>query len=874
MKSFGVRLAAGAGTILVVAYAIALAQKDTQAVSDSWNAETTVATGPAVPIASGDLDNWLQQPDSNINDEQTALLLGDRSGTVQQVDHSESGNLEPAIANAGFTSPTATASENQQTIVLATPEFPSPENSTVVAPLPLATGEPGFASSASETVADTAMALPEFTATGQPQPIPNSPTGFAATAADPAFGNPAFATPPAPVVAAIPVSTAGLDATTAGLSPATAGLGLPSSTLEDADIFESSGFNPEAAPQTFADTAPNPPNVLRSADPQQTQLRGLSPATAVAAAAGSIAEPATIIDAPQPLDGTSDVAHANDPNFAGGVQSLDVSPTPNPLVIYGDTVMVAPQATAQPGSRANFQTDQGAISSGTDPPSVTGISNLSESPVTMASSASEYSNQPTGMVRPNSAIALHPNATTDAPGERRLEGAQTPSVIIQKRAPAEVKVGKPASFVIHVRNVGAVEALDVEVHDRVPAGMRLVDASPTPQRQGNMLMWQIGSMPAGDERTITMQLIPEQEGELGSVARVSFEAAASVRTIATRPVLEISQQTPEKVLIGQQLEIGLTISNSGSGQATNVEIWEDVPDGLSHPEGPQLKHNLGTLAPGEVRTDSLFLKAEKAGIIRNTITLVGDDGLKTEDTVVVQVIAPDLQVSLEGPSRRFLERTASYQLNVANAGTADATNVEISVQLSRGFSFVSTDYEGQYDSNRHSVSWSLAQLPAGANGAVPLTLLPVEAGEQIIKIKADADLGIAANSERKMTVEGFADLGFSITNPKGPIEIGAETTYEITVNNRGSKPDTNVRLQVMISAGLELISVDGEAGTDGNGLVAFQPKPQLAPGQEFKYRLRVRGTTAGTHIVKAVVVSDHNAVPVTKEDSTRVYADQ
>ena len=47
MKSFGVRLAAGAGTILVVAYAIALAQKDKQAVSGSWNAETAVATDPA-----------------------------------------------------------------------------------------------------------------------------------------------------------------------------------------------------------------------------------------------------------------------------------------------------------------------------------------------------------------------------------------------------------------------------------------------------------------------------------------------------------------------------------------------------------------------------------------------------------------------------------------------------------------------------------------------------------------------------------------------------------------------------------------------------------------------------------------------------------
>ncbi len=493
---------------------------------------------------------------------------------------------------------------------------------------------------------------------------------------------------------------------------------------------------------------------------------------------------------------------------------------------------------------------------------------------TQGSASTGFAENPVSMVPPNAAAALNPNATTDAPGERRLEGAQTPSVIIQKRAPAEVKVGKPAAFVIHVRNVGAVEALDVEVHDRIPAGMRLADATPAPQMQGNHLMWQIGSMPAGDERTITLQLIPEQEGELGSVARVSFEAAASVRTIATRPMLTIEQQAPEQVLIGQQLEIGLTFANTGSGKATNVEIWEDVPAGLSHPEGPQLKQRIGTLMPGEKRNDSLFLKAEQPGIIQNTIRLVGDDGLTAEQTVSVEVIAPTLEVALEGPSRRFLERQAKYELNIANSGTAAATNVEISVQLSRGFTFVSTDFQGQYDPDRHAVFWSLAQLPAGAKGVVPLTLLPVETGEQVIRINANADLGTVAQTERKMTVEGFADLGFSITNPNGPIEIGAETTYDIVVQNSGSKADTNIRVQVQLPAGLQLLGVDGEAGTDGNGLVAFQPKAKLEPGKEFKYRVRVRGVTAGTHIAKAVVVSDQSAVPVTKEDTTRVYADK
>ncbi|NNE01250.1 MAG: hypothetical protein HKN47_28385, partial [Pirellulaceae bacterium] len=71
-------------------------------------------------------------------------------------------------------------------------------------------------------------------------------------------------------------------------------------------------------------------------------------------------------------------------------------------------------------------------------------------------------------------------ATLGQPGDRRLEGVQSPSVVIHKRAPSEVKVGKPASFVIQVQNVGSAEALDVRVHDRIPEGMRLHDATPRP----------------------------------------------------------------------------------------------------------------------------------------------------------------------------------------------------------------------------------------------------------------------------------------------------------------------------------------------------------------------------------------------------------
>ena len=474
------------------------------------------------------------------------------------------------------------------------------------------------------------------------------------------------------------------------------------------------------------------------------------------------------------------------------------------------------------------------------------------------------------------APALSPEAelVLAEPGDRRLEGMQTPSIVIQKRAPEEVKVGKPATFVIHVQNTGSVEALGVQVIDRVPAGMRLLDASPAPRIEGDLLTWQLGALEPSGERTVTLQLVPEREGELGSVARVTFEAAASVRTISTRPDLKIVQRAPEQVLIGQQLEIELEVSNPGTGVATGVILQEDVPDGLEHPKGKQLDNVIGSLAPGEVRRQVLRLRAVAPGQIQNIVRLVGDDGLTTESTVNVQVIAPQLALELEGPNRRFLERQATFNVNLANVGTADATNVELVAYLDRGFSFVSTEYEGQYDPAKHAVYWSLAELPAEGHGSVPLRLLPIQEGERAIRLEAVGDLNLAAQHEKVVSVDTLAELTFSITDDSDPIEVGSDVTYEIRINNRGSRDDADVRLQMMLPAGLQLVRSDSEASTNDRGLIAFAPTLTLPAGQEIVHRVVVRGLQPGTHIVKAMVTSQQSTTQVMKEESTMVYADQ
>lgn len=100
----------------------------------------------------------------------------------------------------------------------------------------------------------------------------------------------------------------------------------------------------------------------------------------------------------------------------------------------------------------------------------------------------------------------------------------------------------------------------------------------------------------------------------------------------------------------------------------------------------------------------------------NNIIAKADSGLTAEHQIELEVIAPQLQVAVEGPQQRYLERQANYTITVANPRSAPANEVELLAILPTGLKFVSTNNSGYYDQSRHAVVWSLEQLPPGEMG--------------------------------------------------------------------------------------------------------------------------------------------------------------
>ena len=471
-------------------------------------------------------------------------------------------------------------------------------------------------------------------------------------------------------------------------------------------------------------------------------------------------------------------------------------------------------------------------------------------------------------------------STMSTPGDRVLEGMQAPSLTIEKIAPREIQVNQEAEFQTIVRNVGRVVAEQVTIHDRVPAGAVFVSADPQPARTGvggtGNIQWALGELRPGQEKRVTFKLKPTRQGEIGSVARLAFETKASMRTLVTKPVLKITHTTNPKVLIGDRVILDVLVENKGDGACNDVVIEENVPNQLEYSEGYRhLEYPIGNLAPGQSRRVQLSLRAAQIGHLNNVVMASAHGDIKAQHALKMEVIAPQLKTTADGPTRRYINREATHHFTVENRGTAPATNVELIARMPSGLRFVSADKQGKYDPNSHAVYWSLSELRPGPTGKVQMKSVPTEPGEQPIKFEAIADLNQKTSSETKMVVEHLTDVYFEIDDVVDPIEVGSATAYRIRVVNQGTNSASNVQLQVDFPAGIKPTSVDGNLPNEmRTQTVVFAPISSLNPGDEVKIVVNGEGKSPGDHRVAVQLKTDGRVTNVSKEETTKVYNDR
>lgn len=445
-------------------------------------------------------------------------------------------------------------------------------------------------------------------------------------------------------------------------------------------------------------------------------------------------------------------------------------------------------------------------------------------------------------------------------------------VTVDWLVPHEVNLGQAVSCQLLVNNRGAAEALDVAVEVVLPEDVRFEGADPDPEVDGDHLTWHIGQMAGDQTETILVRLAPQTEGNFTPRAAVRFTQATVAEIRVAQPELSLEVSGPGQASVGQSAAYQFHVTNSGAGAAVNVVVHAKLDPSFEHPQGERAEYRLGMLAAGETRTVEAVLSGRDHGEFEILGAVTAGDHILARAVHVVQIARPQLELNLEGPGRRFVDRKANYLVQVHNPGPAVAENVHVTQTVPEGFRFVQATPGGSYDAKLRQVGWFVGRLDADETTEVGLQLIPTQVGQHMLTAEVQADAGVIGSSELETRVEGVSAVVLEVIDMDDPVEVAGHTAYQLRVSNHGSIPARRVQVGARVPNQLRITDASGPtAGDVRDNQVVFDSLDHLAPGESRVFQVFVECLEAGQATFKAYVRSDDQEQPTTVEERTRVY---
>ena len=468
---------------------------------------------------------------------------------------------------------------------------------------------------------------------------------------------------------------------------------------------------------------------------------------------------------------------------------------------------------------------------------------------------------------------------------------ELPQITIEKIAPATAVLGQPMIYHIQVRNVGDNAAYQVVVEDVVPNEVKIDGSIPQALLKDHRLIWKLGTLAAGQERKISVRVVPLSEGTIGGVATVNFAAEPKQNPNLTGPELKFDVAAPRQVAVGTPIEFNFRVRNTGRVPATGVTIRSVLPAALRHPDGDDLEYNIGQLPAGKTSEVKLILTAAQAGPTVNRVVVTADGNVAEEAQVQLDVVGPTLRVVRDGPKRLFPDKTGVYSNTVTNPGLTPVSGISVVETVPAGMEFVEAGDGGKYNAAKRSITWTIGQLGAAASKTVKVTLRSQARGAQVSVVRAYDPAGSSGETVGATHVSGVCALTIEIGEIPALIETGETVKVPVRILNRGSDTAGNVRATIIVPAGMQLLDAQGPtshrevtSGAAGNASgeraargaieVQFAQIAKIETRANAVFEATLRARTRGAARLEVQAQCDQLPEPIRREEITTVVSPQ
>lgn len=443
---------------------------------------------------------------------------------------------------------------------------------------------------------------------------------------------------------------------------------------------------------------------------------------------------------------------------------------------------------------------------------------------------------------------------------------------VEKTGPKQVVQGKEFAYYVTVSNPQKKDLHEVKVHEELPSNFNLRGTAPQAKQSGNVLMWDIGTLKAGEAKKMKVVGTAVSTGDMMSCTEVTYKPPQVCLTVnAINPQIQLTKSGPSESILCDAITYKLVAKNVGSGAACDVEITDTLPDGMKTLDGESSRtYRVARLEPGQSKEWTIQTRVSKTGTFVNRAYAKGPSiADASSNQVATTVTTPVLIVTKNAPDVRYVGRPIKYDITVSNNGDAEAKNTVLRETFSKNVQFVSASHDGKVDGSE--VMWNLGTIPIGQSKTVELTVKANSTGPVSASAKARAYCG-AGEADIATEVKGIPAILLETVDVADPIEVGAKETYVITVTNQGSSVGTNIQIVSMLPAEQKYVSSEGptEAKVDGK-TVTFAPLKTLQPGRQAVWKVHTEGTGEGDSRFRTQLTSDQMTSPAEESESTHIY---
>jgi uncharacterized repeat protein (TIGR01451 family) len=318
-----------------------------------------------------------------------------------------------------------------------------------------------------------------------------------------------------------------------------------------------------------------------------------------------------------------------------------------------------------------------------------------------------------------------------------------------------------------------------------PSGARSLEVETSSQGQASVEMAQ--PHPAGGTNRIGIQ-ITRPGAVPGTGGKPFAVAAGSTMMTWTAPQIAVHKTGPAQAIVGANVPYQISVSNPGDMPADDVEVDDQVPEGMSYvssnpaaqASGTKLQWKLGRIAGRETRPIQLVLRADSRGTFSSCADVTASGGLHAKECVTTTVGAPSVQLKLGGPPQVALNADLKLEMIITNTSGAPLTGLVIIDRFDDGL---------ENPLGKKALTRDLARLEAGEAKQLYVPARAVKPGQQCHSVEVKQNGVILASAKGCLTV---VDSGAPATGapPATPSPVTPPTNPPIEVPRTASPAES------------------------------------------------------------------------------------